>query len=1091
MTQPDTASTLLEAAYDGLGLRDGALLDATDRPRATTLEEWVGKGQWLSLAKAANAEKVFFVGDDPVLVFARVASVDDDVVRRQLNRTWCMARPRRLFLATPGELVVFDLARPPARHGEPLADNGRLLATLRSVAEVQTELRDYRRELLETGHFPEESRFGDERAPADRTLIRDLKILRDQLMASGLDGNKGAYAHALIGRSIFIRYLEDRSILPPAYYTSIAARQRTWRRALEGGSATQSGLPSDESLYLRVLSDKAFTYALFEELRKDFNGDVFPVAREEQSTVTRDHLDLLQSFLRGTASFDGPPLFFFAYDFSVVPIDLISSIYENFYHSGDREGKDPGVHYTRGALVEFVLSKVLTPDRLSRGPRIIDPACGSGVFLVEAFRRIVRYRQHKAGRRLRLDELKRILREQIAGIEINPEAVRVAAFSLYLAMLHYVEPHDIWRDKRLPRLKYDAAAGHPTEERFDNLLGANAFRIESDIADAKVRNRFLSNCADVVVGNPPWGAPDKNDPPSSHEAARAAYAWCNQRERAPGDKELSQAFIHRALDMLRDGGVAGLLVSTGVFFKDQANSRRFRRQWLTESRIDHVVNFATVRDLWWEESVAPFASVVFERTMAPPADHRVEYWSAKKTPVSKQPSSVVMSQADRRLVRQRDLLDDDRLWKVYWWGNHHDCALVRAIAMEPRLDEARVNGARLVQAIGRGLEGGSRAPSEELRRYQLLPTASIRRYGPVDRSQFVPAPATRGREGELSIYDGVRILIKHGPQQKAGSAGTLVATLATEPFCVKHAVHGIRFEDSAADYAKCVLAVLWSSLARYYLWMTSGSWGMWHHKISMDDISRLPVCLPRDPVLTRDIVEIVDGLLNWAPLKYDMIDHPDGLHEEDIARKTKEMEQELDEAVFDLYDLTDGERDLIRDMCEIGLEFFYRHADSAAVQPVPHDVDLASGVLGDLACPQRRAGICSYLRVFLGIWNRELAGGPGLRWRLICPERRLPMLAITFTTRPKGELGSRWDARSDDDAFREVLRILDDVSVHHDGSKRVFIDGMVRVVTDADIIIIKRNELRLWTRSAAREDAEATLTQAMHLGGRRTGGIVD
>jgi hypothetical protein len=48
-------------------------------------------------------------------------------------------------------------------------------------------------------------------------------------------------------------------------------------------------------------------------------------------------------------------------------------------------------------------------------------------------------------------------------------------------------------------------------------------------------------------------------------------------------------------------------------------------------------------------------------------------------------------------------------------------------------------------------------------------------------------------------------------------------------------------------------------------------------------------------------------------------------------------------------------------------------------------------------------------------------------------------------------------------------------------SRRIYIDNMVRVVTDTEIYIIKRDERRLWTRSMAREDAEATLVQAMHL----------
>ncbi|MDZ7616036.1 MAG: hypothetical protein U1E05_03470, partial [Patescibacteria group bacterium] len=70
---------------------------------------------------------------------------------------------------------------------------------------------------------------------------------------------------------------------------------------------------------------------------------------------------------------------------------------------------------------------------------------------------------------------------------------------------------------------------------------------------------------------------------------------------------------------------------------------------------------------------------------------------------------------------------------------------------------------------------------------------------------------------------------------------------------------------------------------------------------------------------------------------------------------------------------------------------------------------------------------------------------------------------------------------TDHDEWASLMRRLDDVSVQHAGSRRVFIDGVVRVVSETEIIVIKRNERRLWTASMAREDAEATIKQAMAL----------
>jgi hypothetical protein len=112
---------------------------------------------------------------------------------------------------------------------------------------------------------------------------------------------------------------------------------------------------------------------------------------------------------------------------------------------------------------------------------------------------------------LRPDELRTILREQIAGVDVQPEAIRVAAFSLYLALLHYLDPPDIL-GQRLPTLIYSAdRRTTDPKQHFDILVAANAFDIEAVVKEEPIRKRFSSQCADVVVGNPPWGFPKKKD----------------------------------------------------------------------------------------------------------------------------------------------------------------------------------------------------------------------------------------------------------------------------------------------------------------------------------------------------------------------------------------------------------------------------------------------------------------------------------------------------------------------------------------------------------------------------------------------------
>ena len=467
------SEALLEAAATGLGFSQGELLVAEAQLGNTTPDQWLEKGDWLALAKYVGAERVFFVDQNPVVVFARLDDQSDNALRVFYNRIWCMARPQLLFLARPGELAIYDLGKAPIRPGERADDRGRLLSQKVKIAtEVQAKLSEFRREEIESGRLWEDSRFARGADRADRALIRDLRVVHEALLARRL---KAKYAHALIGRSIFVRYLEDRKVLVPEYFKKVAAQRKTWTKLLtdsEQRPFAQSDLAS--LCYPRVLEDKDFTYALFDQLAKDFNGDIFPVDEEERQKVEPEHLALLRGLLLGETA-EQQQLFFFAYRFDVIPIELISSIYEEFYNEEKGKDKNHGPHYTPSTLVEFILARSLTPEVLERSPRVTNFACGSGIFLVESFRRIVRYQVRKQnGKRLSRSQLRKIVRDQIAGIDINEEAVRVSAFSLYLAFLHYQEPREINEQRQLPNLKWAKRAHTNGEQHFDVLLRREA-----------------------------------------------------------------------------------------------------------------------------------------------------------------------------------------------------------------------------------------------------------------------------------------------------------------------------------------------------------------------------------------------------------------------------------------------------------------------------------------------------------------------------------------------------------------------------------------------------------------------------------------
>lgn len=897
-----------------------------------------------------------------------------------------------------------------------------------------------------------------------------------------------------------------------------------------------------ERRYNRVLLDKDFTYALFDQLAADFNGDMFPVDDAEKAAVSAPTLRELRGFLLGDTDPRQPRLFLWAYDFAIVPIALISSIYEEFYHRETRD--DKGTHYTPVALTDYVLSQVLTADRLAADPRILDPACGSGIFLVEAFRRIVRYRAQRAGAPLSATALREILRRQIVGIEINGEAARVAAFSLYLALLHYQRPPDILKNLPLPHLIHVAGQAED-DDHYHVVFGANVFAPAldepypsstgpaqaalfgvvagaDDLAAPPLTLRL--NSFDVVIGNPPWfeigqgeqflrgdglpapagkiPRPFKYDaesctlsakgpiksralaaakralPPEFYplldrlkglaDAHLLASDWAKSNALPVGEGSYSQLFIHRAQSFVNDGGIVGLLVHSSVILNQRGTSKRFREHWLSGSRLQQVTNFTDVRGVFFDRATAPFVFVCFEPGQIGANDGPFVYQSARRTRAAERLRAVVLTKADRRLVQQRDVMARDYLWKTYWWGGHHDAALQSGLDMESSLHDIVAEGEF---APGYGFQRGDDTPSPILQRLRPLRSKGILWHGPLREEWFEAPPSGVKRDPQKKLYGGQRLVVVRGVKAVQG----MCVRLEDREFSFRHTIYGVPLPHLAEWQAKLILGTFWSSLGRYRIFMTSGTWGTWFSSTVAWDALSLPVRIPRErDHLVGRIIAAVDKIRDWRPARQDLFG-------ETLADTPPPIEvlDALNEAVFDLFALAERERDLVRDFVEYKLELLNNGPDAAALARARSSLGVTEGTRTTL--PARRAGeyeMEAYLRAFLDVWNHELEPDGEFRWRVIRPNG-IAMLAVVFSTQMKGMTAAPESFNPDDGAkWRELLGRCG-AALRQPISQRVYVDGMIRGVNDTDIFIIKRDERRLWTASTAREDAEATLVQAM------------
>ena len=300
--------------------------------------------------------------------------------------------------------------------------------------------------------------------------------------------------------------------------------------------------------------------------------------------------------------------------------------------------------------------------------------------------------------------------------------------------------------------------------------------------------------------------------------------------------------------------------------------------------------------------------------------------------------------------------------------------------------------------------------------------------------------------------------------------------METEDLCFRHSIYSLKLRRAGSWQAKVLLGILWFSLGRYYFFLTASSWGSWHDKIALDEVLRFPVRMPTAADLRDHIVHIVDEL------RFKEVEDDNLFTSGHTGNEVRELEADLDTAVFDLYGLAEDERDQITDMCTYGLDLFYRHFEGNAVKRIDQQhLPNTSGNLVDLLARQDGQGdITGYLRTFLQIWNRELEPDGEFHWEVIGAEHGTPMLAVIFTTQAKGER-SPVRRTADRNQWESVLRCLDDSLGTPVDSRMIYIDGFVRLVSDTEIMIIKRNERRSGRKTAVREDAEATLLQAVHL----------
>ena len=229
------------------------------------------------------------------------------------------------------------------------------------------------------------------------------------------------------------------------------------------------------------MADAATVIRMLKTLEKKFNGDIFKLPDDGES-LNSETLKAIANVV-DAAEYNGQLYFWDLYSFEHIPVEVLSHIYQYFAE------EDKGAIFTPPLLVNLLLDRVMPYNSLRGDEKILDPTCGSGVFLVSAFRRMIHAWQSRNNwRKPSPEELKEILANHIFGIELQLEAAHVASFSLALGVCDALRPDVIWK-----------------ELQFDKLIDKNLFIGNFEILSEKVKHEVSDGTGfDIIVGNPPF-----------------------------------------------------------------------------------------------------------------------------------------------------------------------------------------------------------------------------------------------------------------------------------------------------------------------------------------------------------------------------------------------------------------------------------------------------------------------------------------------------------------------------------------------------------------------------------------------------------
>lgn len=513
--------------------------------------------------------------------------------------------------------------------------------------------------------------------------------------------------HKIIIQSILVKYLEDKkdennqNFFGMKYFPQF----------------------DNANSFIEVLRKGKFV-ELLEKLQVDFNGNVFTWEDSEKLLINNCSLSILADALEGNTHPDGQGVFEFIklYEFNYIPVELISRLYEEFLAGSKTKGKknknkqEDGIFYTPSHLARLLVDESMPLKSYNDIDldtyKVLDPACGSGIFLVLAFKRLVQWWRLKNGidKPREVEELKKLLR-CVYGTDKEEEATRLAAFSLCLALCDELSPMQIISELRFDDLTQSNILH---TDFFINEFKPNKELKQFELNKQKLNKQKLDSLKfDLVIGNPPF----KRGGNINYENNN----WTIGKDTVQiPNKQLALKFLANSTSFLKPNGVQCLIVKSSSLLYNTTSSS-YQRFLFSNLNVIQIFDFTALarNKALWDNGADVDSAAIFLRNTQPDLRKNILHVTFRRTKATNERLIFELDDYDLHYVNRETAIQNKYIWKSNLLGGGRIKATIEKLSGLDNLNDfVKKNSSTII--CNEGVGGAKSLPNEAFTKNGIL-----------------------------------------------------------------------------------------------------------------------------------------------------------------------------------------------------------------------------------------------------------------------------------------------------------------------------------------------------------------------------------